>query len=166
MEKNSFNQLSLQPVMLGIVHKLKFKHPTEIQQKVIPQILSGRSVIGQSFTGSGKTHAYLLPLFNQLNTQQREVQFVITSPTRELASQIYEEVKKIIKYAHKEDEWIAKLLVGGTDRQRMIDELKSAPHIVVGTPGRILDLVQEGALSIYNASSFVIDEADLMLDLG
>ena len=166
MEKNNFNQLSLQPVMLGIVHKLKFKHPTEIQQKVIPQILNGKSVIGQSFTGSGKTHAYLLPLFNDLDSNKQEVQVVITAPTRELARQIFDEVKKIINYADKEDEWRAQLLIGGTDKQRTIEKLNQPPQVIVGTPGRILDLVDEHAISIYNAKSFVIDEADLMLDMG
>src|SRR5690625_5696949 len=104
MEKNNFNQLSLQPVMLGIVHKLKFKHPTEIQQKVIPQILNGKSVIGQSFTGSGKTHAYLLPLFNDLDSNKQEVQVDITATSRELARQIFYEVKKIINYEDRLDE--------------------------------------------------------------
>ncbi|MBU5466415.1 DEAD/DEAH box helicase [Virgibacillus sp. MSJ-26] len=166
MEKNNFNQLSLQPVMLDVVHKLKFKHPTDIQKKVIPQILNGNSVIGQSFTGSGKTHAYLLPLFNDLDSNKQEVQVVITAPTRELARQIFDEVKKIINYADKEDEWRAQLLIGGTDKQRAIEKLNQPPQVIVGTPGRILDLVDEHAISIYNAKSFVIDEADLMLDMG
>src|SRR5690606_5633559 len=80
--------------------------------------------------------------------------------------QIFDEVKKIIKLAGKEQDWSAKLLVGGTDKQKMVDKLKEPPQIVVGTPGRILDLVKDEALSIYSANSFVIDEADLMLDLG
>ncbi|RKQ37808.1 DEAD/DEAH box helicase [Oceanobacillus halophilus] len=166
MNENQFKQFQLQPVMLNAVEKLKFKKPTEIQEKVIPMILKGKSVIGQSRTGSGKTHAYLLPLLNKMDTTKREVQFVITAPTRELAMQIYDEVRKIITFANKEEEWITKLLVGGTDKQKMMEKLKRPPHIVVGTPGRILDLVSEEALSIYSAKSFVIDEADLMLDLG
>src|SRR5699024_10215199 len=100
---------------------------------------------------------------NQLKPTQG-VQAVITAPTRELASQLYNEVKKIIQYAGKEEEWFARLLVGGTDKQRMMDKLKKTPQIIVGTPGRILDMVYEGALSICSASSFVVDEADLMLD--
>lgn len=166
MTENQFEQLDLKPNILEVIHHLKFKKPTEIQEKIIPKIIKGNSVIGQSRTGSGKTHAYLLPLFNQLDSTKREVQFVITAPTRELAMQIYDEVKKIIQLSNKEGEWVAKLLVGGTDKQKMMEKLKQPPHIIVGTPGRILDLVKEEALSIYSAKSFVIDEADLMLDLG
>jgi len=166
MEKTKFDQFNFHPIVNGIVSNLKFKQPTEIQEKIIPAILDGQSVIGQSRTGSGKTHAYLLPLINQIDTSKQEVQFVITAPTRELAVQIYDEVRKMIHYAEKEGKWIAKLLVGGTDKQKMVDKLKTPPHIIVGTPGRILDLVKEDAISIYSAASFVIDEADLMLDLG
>ncbi|SET60987.1 ATP-dependent RNA helicase CshB [Oceanobacillus limi] len=164
--KNSFEAFSFEPVMMEVIHQLGFKKPTEIQQKVIPSITEGKSVIGQSQTGSGKTHAYLLPLMNQIDENKREVQFVITAPTRELAMQIFDEVKKIIKFADMDQKWIAKLLVGGTDKQKMIDKLKEPPQIIVGTPGRILDIVKEEALSLYSAKSFVIDEADLMLDLG
>ena len=166
MTKNTFSSLGMHPVLLKIIEKLKFEQPTEIQEKVIPSILQGKSVIGQSRTGSGKTHAFLLPLFNQIDTSKREVQFVITTPTRELALQIHDEVKKIIHYAGKDEVWISKLLIGGTDKQKMVEKLKKPPHIIVGTPGRILDLVKSDALSIYSAKSFVIDEADLMLDLG
>ncbi|WP_188453639.1 DEAD/DEAH box helicase [Virgibacillus oceani] len=166
MNNNYFNQFAFHPVLTEVINRLHFYNPTKIQEEIIPEILNGQSVIGQSQTGSGKTHAYLLPLFNQINANKREVQFVITAPTRELAMQIFEEVKKIIHYADKDQKWIAKLLIGGTDKQKMMEKLKEPPHIIVGTPGRILDLVKEEAISIYAANSFVIDEADLMLDLG
>lgn len=166
MDKTNFNELSFNPLMENVIKQLNFTEPTEIQQRVIPKVLAGKSVIGQSHTGSGKTHAFLLPLFNQINTEKREVQFVITAPTRELALQLYEEVKKVIQYADKQGEWIPKLIVGGTEKQKMADQLRVPPHIVVGTPGRILDLVKGKSLSIYSATSFVVDEADLMLDLG
>ncbi|GIO27564.1 DEAD/DEAH box helicase [Ornithinibacillus bavariensis] len=163
---NSFGNMMLHPLMLDVIKKLEFQKPTEIQQKVIPSVLKGKSVIGQSQTGSGKTHAFLLPLFNQLDENLHEVQYVITAPTRELATQLYNEVKKIIKLANKEQVWKAKLLVGGTDKQKMMEKLKEPPHFIVGTPGRILDLVKNEALSIFSSKAFVIDEADLMLDLG
>lgn len=166
MTKNKFKSLNMNETLQLVTEKLNFKQPTEIQDKVIPKVLEGQSVIGQSRTGSGKTHAFLLPLFNELDTSKNEVQFVITSPTRELATQIYDNVKKIIEYAGKEGEWTSKLLIGGTDKTRMMGKLKTPPHIIVGTPGRILDMVKSEALSIYSAKSFVIDEADLMLDLG
>ncbi len=152
--------------MQNIIQELEFRKPTEIQERVIPSILDGKSVIGQSRTGSGKSHAFLLPLFQNLDENQKKVQFVITAPTRELATQLYNEVRKIITIADKTEKWTAKLLVGGTDKQKVVEKLKTPPMIVVGTPGRILDLVKDGALSIYSAETFVIDEADLMLDLG
>ncbi len=161
-----FEDLQLNPIVNDVIERLKFKKPTEIQEKVIPAIIKGDSVVGQSRTGSGKTHAFLLPLFHKLESDRNEVQFVITAPTRELATQLYDEVRNIITLADKTNEWNAKLLVGGTDKQKMTDKLKTPPHIIVGTPGRILDLVKSGAVSIYSAKSFVVDEADLMLDLG
>lgn len=165
MDYVNFKQLGLNDTLLDVTNKLYFKQPTTIQQRAIPVILDGKSVIGQSQTGSGKTHAYLLPLLNQLNETKDEVQIVITAPTRELSMQIFEEVKTITTLAGKEQVWTSRLIVGGLDRQRMIKKLERKPKIIVGTPGRILDMVNEGALSIYSAASFVIDEADLMLDL-
>lgn len=165
-EMKKFSEFNLIPPIMQAVEKLGFKEPTKIQNEVIPFILNGESVIGKSRTGSGKTHAFLFPIMNRLDAEKREVQVVITAPTRELAVQLYGEVQKIIEYANKKNEWTAKLLIGGTDKQRMKEKLKTPPHIVVGTPGRILDMVNEGALSIYSASAFVVDEADLMLDLG
>src|SRR5690625_1999787 len=166
MKNKTFEDFSFHPQMYEVIGKLNFQKPTEIQTKVIPAVLNGESVIGKSRTGSGKTHAFLLPLVNQLNPEKNHVQFVITAPTRELAMQLYDELKKVIQYADTGHQWKMKLLTGGTDKQRMMEKLKEPPHIIVGTPGRILDLVKEEALSIFKASSFVIDEADLMLDLG
>lgn len=164
MSEINFKQIGLNNTILNIVDKLYFQMPTEIQKEAIPAILNGKSIIGQSQTGSGKTHAYLLPLLNRIDESSQEVQIVITAPTRELSMQIYEEIKTMTTYANKEQVWISRLIVGGVDRQRMIKQLEKKPHIVVGTPGRILDMINEGALSIYSATSFVIDEADLMLD--
>jgi ATP-dependent RNA helicase CshB len=166
MTKTTFQSLGIRNEFIPVLEKLEFKQPTEIQEKVIPAVLNGQSVIGQSRTGSGKTHAFLLPLIQQLDEFKQEVQMVITAPTRELAVQLHDEVRKIIQYANKEEIWTSKLLIGGTDKERMREKLKNPPHIVVGTPGRIFDMVDSGALSIYKATSFVIDEADLMLDLG
>src|SRR5690625_854274 len=163
---NNFEQFSFNETMLNVINQLNFSEPTPIQEKVMPSIMTGRSIVGQSHTGSGKTHAFLLPLFNQINTDKREVQLVVTAPTRELALQLYQEVKKIITYAGKEDQWFTKLISGGSDKHKMAAQLKQPPHIVVGTPGRILDMVKNNALSIYSATTFIIDEADLMLDLG
>lgn len=166
MSNKSFSTLGLNDMMVNVTEQLYFKEPTEIQEKAIPLILQGKCLVGQSQTGSGKTHAFLLPLLNNLEETKNDVQIVITAPTRELAIQLAEEIKTIRKLAGKEDAWKMRLIIGGLDRKRMMEQLKTTtPHIVVGTPGRILDMVEEGVLSIYHARSFVIDEADLMLDL-
>ncbi|MDQ0231618.1 DEAD/DEAH box helicase [Metabacillus malikii] len=165
MEHTKFERFALKPYIIeAITKELKFFEPTEIQERLMPSILKGESVIGQSQTGTGKTHAYLLPLLNKVDPTQREVQFVITAPTRELATQIYHEVVKITAFS-KED-IVTKCLIGGTDKQRTIEKLKSQPHIVVGTPGRINDLIKENALIVNKTRSLVVDEADLMLDMG
>lgn len=166
MKNHQFKQYQLQEWMHTVIDQLEFSEPTPIQQKVIPAALRKENIIGQSHTGSGKTHAFLIPIFNQLNLDKQEVQCVITSPTRELATQIYNEVKNMIRFSEHAEQIDAKLLIGGTDKKRTIEKLTTQPKIVVGTPGRILDLIEEGALDIYSAQSFVVDEADLMLDLG
>ncbi|AZB43650.1 DEAD/DEAH box helicase [Bacillus sp. FJAT-42376] len=159
-----FERLQLKPFLIDAVKELGFKNPTEIQERIIPSILKGESVIGQSQTGTGKTHAYLLPLLNNLDPNSQTVQVVITSPTRELANQIYKEVLKLI--SHHDQEIQARCFTGGTDKQRSIEKLKQQPQIVIGTPGRIHDLLKVNALHVNNAKSFVVDEADMILDMG
>ncbi|MFG6148498.1 DEAD/DEAH box helicase [Halobacillus sp. B23F22_1] len=167
MSNHSFKEYAIGSSVEQIIEGLGFTNPTPIQQRVIPAALRGESMIGQSHTGSGKTHAYLLPLFNQINEAEESVQFVVTAPTRELAMQIYNEVRKAIQLAGKEEVWRSSLVIGGTDKQRMLDKLSANPsQIIVGTPGRILDMVKEEALNVHHVKSFVLDEADLMLDLG
>lgn len=165
MENPTFQTLGLNQSIIKATNKLFFKSPTNIQEKAIPEILSGNNVIGQSETGSGKTHAYLLPLLNEIDESKNEVQIVITAPTRELAIQIHEEIKLLTIYTGKEDVWRTRLVIGGTDRERMMKKLNDPPHIIVGTPGRIADMVHTGVVSIYSATAFVIDEADLMVEM-
>src|SRR5699024_6281445 len=100
-----FQSLGLKREMLEVVSQLYFKKPTPIQEEAIPEILLGNSIIGQSQTGSGKTHAYLLPLFEKIDATKQGVQLVLTAPTRELAIQIHEEVKNIIKKVDKKELW-------------------------------------------------------------
>ncbi len=161
-----FEKFSFQPFLIDAIESLNFYEPTEIQNRMIPIVLSGKSAIGQSQTGTGKTHSYLLPLIEKIDRTRSEVQVVITAPTRELARQIYQEVLKITKFTQTDNPIHARLFIGGTDKLRTIEKLKKQPHIVVGTPGRILDLVHEQALDVHTSTSIVVDEADLMLDLG
>lgn len=166
MKNYQFKAFGLKPWINDLFDQLGFKQPTPIQQQVIPSALKNESIVGQSQTGSGKTHAFLLPLFNQLDFDKKEVQFVITTPTRELASQIFDKVKEILTYLPEGKEVNAKLFIGGTDKKRSIERLTEQPQVIVATPGRLLDMAQEGTLKLYTARSFVVDEADLMLDLG
>jgi ATP-dependent RNA helicase CshB len=165
MTVKDFERFQFQPFILEALKEIKFTKPTEIQERLIPSIQRGESAIGQSQTGTGKTHAYILPIINNIDSAKQEVQAVITAPTRELATQIHHEIGKIIKFSG-ENPITAKLFVGGTDKARAIEKLKTQPHIVVGTPGRIHDLIKEQALQVYTANQIVVDEADLMLDMG
>ncbi|MGX1263711.1 ATP-dependent RNA helicase CshB [Rossellomorea marisflavi] len=162
MTKNAFTQYEFKTFIQHAIEERGFHEPTEIQKKMIPMILKGQSAIGQSQTGTGKTHSYLLPIIEKIHAASETVQAVITAPTRELAQQIYQEILKITK----DTDITSRCFIGGTDKQRTIEKLKIQPHIVVGTPGRINDLVKEQALLVYTATMLVIDEADLMLDMG
>lgn len=166
MEKTKFTRFSLKPFLLEGLEKIGFIEPTEIQERIIPKALKGVSLVGQSQTGTGKTHAFLLPILTKIDPTVESVQAVITAPTRELAHQIYHEILRLTEFCPKGEEITARLFVGGTDKTRTIEKLKLQPHIVVGTPGRIYDLVKEQALFVHTANMMVVDEADLMLDLG
>ncbi|KRK47179.1 DEAD/DEAH box helicase [Secundilactobacillus kimchicus] len=161
----TFKMFNLQPFLVEAVSDLGFTVPTPVQEKMIPVIKDGKSVVGQSQTGSGKTHAFLLPIFDGIDPTNHEVQAVITTPSRELAYQIYEAAKQLT--SHSSADIRVRNYVGGTDKQRQIDKLQhEQPQIVIGTPGRVLDLIQSQALDIHTAKQFVVDEADMTLDLG
>jgi ATP-dependent RNA helicase CshB len=157
-------RFQLKPFLLEALQKQNLTRPTEIQERLIPSIQNGVDAIGQSQTGSGKTLAFLLPIINNLDPNREELQAIITAPTRELANQIYQEALKLLE--NNENEIRAKLVVGGTDRKRMIDMLKRKAHLIIGTPGRIKDLVKDEALNVFTARILVVDEADQMLDMG
>lgn len=161
----SFKDFNFKLFIQSALDEIGFKEPTDVQKKLIPVIRTGRDLVGESKTGSGKTHTFLLPIFEKLDPSQPQVQVVITAPSRELATQIYQATKQIAK--HSEEEIRVANYVGGTDKLRQIERLKSAqPHIVIGTPGRIYDLVKSGDLEIYQAKTFVVDEADMTMDMG
>ena len=139
-----------------------FIETTKIQEEVIPRLLKNESIIGKSETGSGKTHAFLLPILENLEEDKKEVQVVIVSPTRELATQLYNEIVKITKFGDVD----VRLFVGGTDRESEIKRLEnSTPQIVVGTIGKITDLaIDTNVLKIYTAKTVIIDEADMVFE--
>ena len=160
-----FTEFSFKTYIQEALEDLEFVKATEVQEKLIPVVLSGRDLVDKSKTGSGKTHTFLLPIFQKLNEDEDHVQVVITAPSRELATQIYQATRQIASFSDKEIR-VANY-VGGTDKVRQIDKLEfSQPHIVIGTPGRIYDLVKSGDLAIHKAKTFVVDEADMTLDMG
>ena len=163
---NQFERFSFHPYILKAVEERGFKKPTDIQERVIPATLKGTSIIGQSQTGTGKTHAFLLPIMNKIVPEKEEVQAIITAPTRELANQIYKEAVKIAECFPEDQQINVRCYVGGTDKQRTIEKLKQQPQLIIGTPGRIKDLIDAKALQVYSATTLVVDEADLMLDMG
>lgn len=166
MKENRFDRFKFKPFINEALDKFNFFEPTEIQERMIPLVLKGESAIGQSQTGTGKTFAYVLPILEKINPERQEVQAVITAPTRELASQIYQQILKVTEHCLPETAIMTRMYIGGTDKQRTIEKLKVQPHIVVGTPGRIHDLIHEQALFVHTAGILVVDEADMMLDMG
>ncbi|AVK63344.1 DEAD/DEAH box helicase [Lactobacillus sp. CBA3606] len=161
----SFKAFNLQPFLMQALQEINFVTPTKVQEKLIPVITAGRSVIGQSATGSGKTHTFLLPMLNRIDPEERRVQAVITTPSRELAYQIQAAAKQLVQHSPKAIH--IGLYVGGTDKQEQINKLnRHQPQLIIGTPGRILDLMRSQALNVHTASQLVVDEADMTLDLG
>lgn len=159
-----FTDFEFKPFINDALAEIGFTEPTEVQERLIPMILDGRSVVGQSQTGSGKTHAFLLPIMQNV-TADDYVQAVITTPSRELAYQIYKAAKQIVQHADQTIQVVN--YVGGTDKHRQVEKLQHhQPQIVIGTPGRILDLIKTNALDIHKAHYFVVDEADMTLDMG
>ena len=160
-----FERFNLADYLIEAISDIGFKDPTEIQKKVIPEINKGRDIIGQSQTGSGKTHAFLLPLFNNIDPDKQEVQVVITAPSRELADQLYQAASQLAEHSPKEIS--VQSYIGGTDKNRQIEKLKNKqPHVAIGTPGRMLDLIETNALLTHTAPYMVVDEADMTLDMG
>ena len=160
----TFKSFKLNERNQRFLEAIGFVEPTPIQAKVLPYAMKGKDIIGISQTGTGKTHAFLLPILEKIDTSINEVQAVITAPTRELASQIY---KRLVEVNEVDETVRIKLVTGGIEKSRMIESLKVQPHIVIGTPGRIKDLfINETVLRVDTAKVFVVDEADMTLEFG
>lgn len=158
----SFETIGISEARVNHLEKLGFQNPTEIQIQAIPHLLAGRDVAGKAQTGTGKTAAFALPILERLNPDGQEVQALILTPTRELAVQITDAIRDMSGDRH-----IRVLSVyGGQAIDRQIQRLKRGIDIVVGTPGRILDLLDRGCLKLDHLSSLVLDEADEMLSMG
>ena len=160
----SFIELGLKESSLKAITKMGYENPSEIQEQAIPALIKGDiDFIGQAQTGSGKTAAFVLPLLEKLDFKNPALQALILAPTRELANQINEEIQKLSAF-----ESIRSMSVyGGTSTGLQIKDLKAKkPQIVVGTPGRVTDLIERGVLKFESTKFVILDEADEMLDMG
>ncbi|MHA1143729.1 MAG: DEAD/DEAH box helicase [Candidatus Helarchaeota archaeon] len=157
-----FQKFSLRPEIIQALDELKFQKPTPIQDRTIPIIMEGNDVLGQAITGSGKTLAFGLPILQKINDKINKTQAVIISPTRELAIQIANELKAVAKHTKTR----VLLIYGGVSYRPQEEGLKKGFHIIVATPGRMLDHLRRGARNFLRPKIVVLDEADKMLEMG
>lgn len=150
-----------EPLYKNIVHK-GYKNPSAIQDQAILPVLEGRDVIGLANTGTGKTAAFLLPIIHRLYKDRETESVLIITPTRELAQQIEEQFRDF-SYGMK---LFSALVVGGSNIDRQVAKIKKHPHVIIGTPGRMMDLLKRKQLPLDNIHTLVLDEADRMLDMG
>ena len=155
-------ELELSPEILKSVERAGFEEATPIQSETIPLALSGKDVIGQAQTGTGKTAAFGLPMLEKIDTNRHELQGLVIAPTRELAIQTQEELYRL----GRDKRVRVQAVYGGADIGRQIRGLKDRPHIVVGTPGRMLDHINRHTLKLGTVETLVLDEADEMLNMG
>jgi ATP-dependent RNA helicase DeaD len=163
MQKKLFSELGLSPDILKAVAKMGFEEAAPIQSEAIPHLLAGDDVVGQSQTGSGKTAAFAIPAIEKVDPALAETQVLILCPTRELAVQVAEETSKLAAFKKGVRELP---IYGGQSYERQFRGLKQGAHIVIGTPGRILDHLEKGTLKLQHIKMVIMDEADRMLDMG
>ena len=156
-----FTELGLDKPLLDVIEKLGYSTPFPIQERAIPVLLEGNDVIGQAHTGTGKTAAYFLPML-QLTVPKQGIQGIIMAPTRELAIQITTEINKFAKNLGIRTVTI----YGGQGMGIQFDALRKKPEILVATPGRLIDHLKRGTIKLNNIKHVVLDEADVMLDMG
>ncbi len=158
----TFKELGLEQAVIRAVGNMGFEETTPIQEQTIPVALQGKDLIGQAQTGTGKTAAYGIPLIERLVTDRQQIQGLVLTPTRELAAQVAEELNKIGQF-----KGIRSLpIYGGQDINRQIKALKRRPHIIVATPGRLMDHMRRKTIRPHSVEMVVLDEADEMLNMG
>ncbi len=157
-----FSELNLDKKLLKSIEAIGFEEATPIQSETIPLALEGKDVIGQAQTGTGKTAAFGLPMLDKIDTEKSTIQGLVIAPTRELAIQTQEEIYRL----GKDKRIKVQAVYGGADIGRQIRALKNKPHIVVGTPGRMLDHINRRTLKLETVETLVLDEADEMLNMG
>ncbi len=159
----SFKDLALDKALLKILDEVGYESPSPIQAQTIPLLLEGRDIIGQAQTGTGKTAAFALPLISKMDLKQKDPQLLVLAPTRELAIQVAEAFQKYATYMKN---FHVLPVYGGADYSGQIRALKRGVHVVVGTPGRVMDHIRKGTLKLGSLGALVLDEADEMLRMG
>jgi ATP-dependent RNA helicase DeaD len=159
-----FNKLGIKEEILRAIDDLGFEYPTPIQEKIIPEILDGNTdLVGLAQTGTGKTAAFGLPMIQLVDAERREIQGLVLCPTRELCLQIIDDLKRYARYLKG---FRIAAVYGGVSIRDQIQQVKKGAHIVVATPGRLLDLINRNALDVSSIKYAVLDEADEMLNMG
>lgn len=158
---HNFNDFDIVPTLKQNIADKGYTQPTPIQDQAIGPILEGRDLIGLANTGTGKTAAFLIPLINKIYKDRTQGALIIV-PTRELAGQILDELRAFTK----DMKLSSALIIGGANINRQINDVRRNPHFIIGTPGRLRDLIERGVLYLDNFSNIVLDEVDLMVDIG
>ncbi|GKX30658.1 RNA helicase [Vallitalea longa] len=158
----NFNELNISDNILKAISDMGFEETTEIQEKSIPEILSGNDIIGQSQTGTGKTAAFAIPILEKIDQSIKKPQVLVLCPTRELAVQVCNEFKKLTKYMNIKSFPV----YGGEPIYRQISVLKKGVQIIIGTPGRLMDHMNRKTIKLDHVNSIILDEADEMLNMG
>ena len=162
LEAPSFSSLGLRRDLLEVLEEIGFESPTPIQTALIPVALEGKDCIGQAQTGTGKTAAFALPILQRLDSSLTTIQALILAPTRELSEQVHSEFRMLAR----KTKFTSVAIVGGRSIRAQLDALHRYPPVIVGTPGRVIDLIQRRALDFSHVRFVVLDEADRMLDIG
>ncbi|KAI4452898.1 dead-box atp-dependent rna helicase 47 mitochondrial [Holotrichia oblita] len=158
-----FDELNISSQVLKAVKDMGFEEATPIQVKAIPAVMSGRDVIGQAQTGTGKTAAFGIPLLEKIDPKSKHLQGIVLCPTRELAIQVADEIRRLSKFLHG-----IKVLpiYGGQDIVKQIRSLKAGTQLVIGTPGSVMDHMRRKTVKFDHVHTIVMDEADEMLNMG
>ncbi|MGG3492820.1 DEAD/DEAH box helicase, partial [Brevibacillus choshinensis] len=158
----TFADLHISAPLVNILRERNMEKPTPVQVEAIPLILEGRDALVESPTGTGKTFAYLLPLLSKVNMDKKDVQAIVLAPTHELVMQIAREAERLLPSIEN----VVVPIIGGVDVKRQVERLKKKPVLVVATPGRLLELIDQRKLKVHEVKTVVVDEADRMLDAG
>ena len=163
MQTVKFEELNISEPILRAIVEMGFEEASPIQASAIPYIIAGKDIVGQAQTGTGKTAAFGIPLLQSIDPKDRNLQAVVLCPTRELAIQVADEIRKLAIFLHG-----IKILpiYGGQEISKQIRSLKAGTQIVIGTPGRVMDHMRRKTVKFDNVKMIVLDEADEMLNMG